>query len=189
MLSHVYCDCCKRPSSEVENIVSVDETALCNDCVSFAARKMGLLPAKSATLTPGAIAVGDRATRTFTYTLELDGHVSQKYDLFVFQCLMDVLRAEHWDVSIELARLTRTDGFDRERVAEGATRYGVDLIIRPHEPVAEAALRTLLEDRWAMLSRINGWLLADKGTRDLLEPRLASLAAYVISRVSDGQPH
>lgn len=189
MLSPVYCDCCKRPGSEVENIVVVDEAALCNDCVSYAARKMGLLPPRSAVLTPDAILITDRGTRTFTYTLELDGHCSQKYDLFVFQCLMDILRAEHWDVSIELARLTRTDGFDRERAAEGSTRYAVDLVIRPHEPIAEPALRVLLEERCAMLTRVNGWLLADKGTRDLLEPRLACLAAYVVSRVSEGRPH
>lgn len=189
MLNPVTCDCCGRPACEVEHVVVVERGSVCNECVSYAARKMGLLPPKSATRWPDSIEIRESHRLTFTYTLELDGHVSQKYDLFVFLCLMDILRAEHWEVSIELARLTRTDAFDREVAAEGSTRYAVDLVVRTREAVSEAALRVLLEERWALLTRLNGWLLHDKGTRDLLEPRLASLAAYVVGRVSEGRLH
>jgi hypothetical protein len=185
----VNCGCCGKPACEVEHLVVVEKVSLCNECVTFAARKMGLMPPGNIARTSDGLEISEAMPVTFTYTLELDGHVGQKYDVFVFQCLMDILKADEWDVSIELARLTRTDGFRRDRAAEGTTRYGVDLVVRTREPIPEAALRAMLESRWALLTQMNGWLLRDKGTRDLLEPRLASLAAYVVRRMCEGKPH
>lgn len=185
MLNHVFCDFCGRPAREVECLETVAGASICNHCVSAMARKMGLLPAKAAL---DEAPVRETLAQTFTHALELDGHLDQKYDVFLFMCLMDILRADHWNVSIELRRVARVDGFVRADAALGKTRYAVELLCRSAEPVSPEAIRAMLEESWAALMAANSRLIADKGTRDLLEPRLASLAAYVVSRAGSNSP-
>ncbi len=180
MLNHVFCDFCGKAACEVDRIETVADASICNHCVGSLARRMGLIAADGTFLDEAP--VRERLGQTFTHTLELDGHLDQKYDVFLFMSLMDILRADHWNVAIELRRVARTDGFVRADAATGRTRYAVELLCRSNEPVSQQLIAAWLERSWADLTSANSRLLQDKGTRDLLEPRLASLSAYLIQR-------
>ncbi len=182
MGSHAVCNFCGKPACDVDNLVSLGEAAICGECVAFWAKRMGLVDPDSARPRRDNIPLSDRLPVTFTYSLELEGHFGQKYDTFLLLCLLDIVSSEHWDVAIELARMTRADGFERSEVARGRARYSVDLMVRAASDVSEEALKALLEARWQLLTEAYARLVADKGTRDLIDPRLQSLAAYVIGR-------
>lgn len=182
MLNHVSCDFCGKRACEVEHVVTIEAASICNECVSYAARKMGLLPPPSEKAGLTSLDVEERLTTTMVYTVELEAHPDQKYDIFLLLCLLDRLRSMHWNLAIELGAIRRIDGFNRNGVAAGGARIGVSVLVRSNQAIPEAALRMALEDRWAELTALNAHLVNDKGTRDLLEPRLASLAAYVAAR-------
>ncbi len=185
-MTNLVCDFCLKASNEVEKLLPGRDAAICNECLAFLSIKMGLLPPADLGPDNDEIPVREQLVHTFTHTLELEGHIDQKYDVFVLQCLLDLLRSEHWDVSIELARLTRSDGFVRRTVADCGTRYAVDLLIRSNEPCARIKLQRALEDHWARLTSANTRLLHDMGTRNLLGPRLDSLAAYLVQMAARG---
>lgn len=185
MLNHVHCCVCGKRACDVEHVVTINSSSICNECVCYAGRKMGILPPPELSPESAGIEVEERLAETFLYTLELDGHIDQKYDAFLVHCLLDVLRAEYWNIAIEIGGIRRTDGFRREAVAEGRARYALDLIVRTIEPISEEMLRIVLEDAWATLTSSNRWLVHDKGTRDLLSPRLSSLTAYVLQRITN----
>lgn len=181
MLGIPECDFCGRRASEVEVLVNFANGAICNECVSHLARKMGLIsPTMDATTE--TIEVDDPLPVTFIHSIVMMGHVDQPYDMFLVSCLLDRLRSKFWDVSFEVARVTRTDRFVRSEVAEGCSRYQLEILVRSCAQGRETALRATLEEEWASLTMANMALLNDKGTRDLLDPRLRSLAAYVIER-------
>ncbi len=185
MGSQAVCNFCGKPAGDVENLVALGEASICNECIGFWARRMGLVGPESGRGPRDNIPLRDRLPVTFTYSLELEGHFGQKYDTFLLLCLLDIAASEHWDVAIELARITRADGFERSEVARGAARYSVDLMVRAASDVSEDALRAALEGRWQRLTEAYARLAADKGTRDLIDPRLQSLAAYVIGRAGE----
>ena len=180
MLNHVSCVACEKPATEAGLLVTVGDNPICCNCADVAARKFGLLPERPVIRVADGLQVDDKLPLTFSYRRELSGHLDQKFDVFLLFCLMDLLRAHAWNLAIELARLTRTDGFVREKAADGATCYRVELLVRSRDRVAPDMIQDLLDDCWENLAAINTRLLEDKGLRDLLEPRLASLAAYVI---------
>ena len=184
MLIEVRCDCCGKRACEVENIVVLEKAAICNHCVGFAARKIGLLPPQFVPECDEDIEICDPLHVTFKYAFEFEGHLDQKCDVLVLQSLLDRLRSKYWDIAFELARITRLDGFVRRDVADGAARYEVTLVVRAMPGFTREKLRILLEDELSSLACSNSVLLHDKGTRDLLEPRLASLSAYVVDRAA-----
>lgn len=162
-------------------MVTVGSNPICSSCADVAARKFGLLPERPVIRVADGLAVDDKLPVTFSYRREMRGHLDQKFDVFLLLCLMDMLRAHTWNLAIEMARLTRTDAFVRAKAGSGATCYRVELLVRAHDRVAPEMIKDLLDDYWESLAAINARLIEDKGLRDLLEPRLASLAAYVIS--------
>jgi len=182
MQAGICCKVCGCASSAVGRMISLGEGQgiICGDCVALMAAELGLFPHPRRNRTTNTADVSDPLDLTFTYTFELEGHIDQKYDVFLWQCLMDVLRSEHWEVALELACVTRTDGFARQPPLPGGRRYAVDLLVRANEPVTEEEVHALLDAQLPFLIAANARLLADKGTRDLLEPRLASLASYVV---------
>lgn len=176
MLGHVHCVFCAKPSCDVEELIAVADAAICNECVGQFARKLGII---SAGLDDDDEVIAERFPCTFVHRLELSGHMDQLYDMLLLHGLLYSLRAQHWDVAFEVKRMSRSDGFVRSDVAQGRARYAIELLVRTRMPVNELSLRTVLEDDWARLVAANVKLSASKGLRDLVEPRLASLASYL----------
>jgi hypothetical protein len=157
-----------------------ENASICNDCVADAARKMGmLLPPEPG---DGSIAIADELPTSFVHRMELPGHPDQPYDMFLVQCLLDRLRAKYWNISIETARITRSDGFIRDGVAEGRAKYVIELLVRSHDMGPALNVQAELAHDWSEFLLANEALIGDKGTRDLLDPRLRSLGSYVSRR-------
>lgn len=188
MLQYVCCDECGKRSTEVENIVTLFNICVCNECVVILARRIGLLPSARSDEQPRPPLPREEAEppmpASFIFSAELDGHLNQPFDISVMQTMIVILKAEYPEIAIDLARVERIDGFDPGEVAEGRARYLVDLLIRTQKPVSPYSWRLVLDQKWSQLARINRRLLGDKGTRDLVEPRIMQLITYILSRAA-----
>lgn len=184
MLKCVCCDECGKRATEVERIITLLKISVCNECVVLAARKLGILPSVPSEPPLQLLEFPPPSPTAFYFTGELDGHLDQVYDNFLMHSIVMMLRAEYPDLAIELARVERIDGFKPEDVAEGRARYLVDLLVRSDRPVSPYSWRLVLDQKWSELTRINRKLLGDKGTRDLVEPRIMSLVTYILRRAA-----
>lgn len=184
MLNFLSCNACGKNSTEVAKIVTLHNIAVCDQCVVEAAREVGILPAK-----PRVPAVPLREPRSakpasFTFIGELDGHMNHSYDNFLCQSAVITLRACFPDVAIDVIRVERLDDCSPDLVAAGRARYRVVLLIRSRRPISQFAYRNTMTEKWSDIADTNAKLLKDKGTRDLVEPKLMGLVGYIMQRAT-----